>query len=101
MKDSELLKEFIRVEKTAHGVQLLVCMIAWDGPHTPVSTWLVVKNLPGGASEAETQLAATDALEDPRYFSRCVECSERKPVGWMHDDDTCQGCAERNHGVVH
>ena len=101
MNDRELLDEFVRVERTDDRVRILVREIHWDGPHTPVSTWVNADNFPATATEAEANAAASRVLEDARYFRVCRECEQRNPVGWMHDDRICQGCAEANHGVVH
>jgi hypothetical protein len=101
MNDIELLKEFIRIEKTQNEVQILVHEIRWQGPHTPIHTWVVGKSLPATASEAEIEKATASILEDHRYFRACLECGERKPLGWMNDARICQRCAEVNHGVVY
>jgi hypothetical protein len=100
MNDTELLKEFIRIQKTRNEVQILVHEIRWQGPHTPIHTWVVGKSLPATASEAEIENAAADILQDHRYFRTCPECREKKPSGW-NDGRICQRCAEVNHGVVH
>ena len=101
MTDRELREEFVRVEKTENGVQILVREIRWDGPHTPISTWVVGKSLPATASEADVEKATSRILEEDGCFQVCNECGERKPLGWMHDETICQGCAVANHGVVH
>ncbi len=101
MNDRELLKEFVRVEKTQNAVQILVHEIRWEGPHTPISTWAIGRSLPDTASEAEIENAAARILENPRYFRTCSECGQRKPFGWMQNDRICQECAVANHGVVH
>ncbi len=101
MNDTELLKEFIRIEKTQNEVQILVHEIRWQGPHTPIHKWVVGRSLPATASESEIENATVGILRDDRYFRACLECGERKPHGWMHDGRICQGCAVANHGVVH
>lgn len=101
MTDSELLKEFVRVERTETEVQILVREIRWDGPHTPIHTWEVAKNLPATASKATVKSAVAGLLEDPRYFLTCHECRQRKPLGWMQGDCLCQQCAQTNHGIVY
>ena len=101
MTDRELRKEFIRIEKTQNEVQILVHEIRWEGPYTPIHTWAVGRSLPASASESEIENATVGILRDPRYFRSCLECGDRKPVGWMHHERICQGCAEANHGVVH
>jgi len=101
MNDRELRKEFIRIETTQNEVQILVHEIRWDGPHTPIHTWAVGKSLPATASEVEIGKATASTLEDPRYFLTCHECGERKPIGWMQNDWSCQECAVVKHGVVY
>lgn len=101
MNDRELLDEFVRIEWTDDRVRIFVREIHWDGPHTPVSTWVDAGDLPATATETEASAAAARVLEDARYFRVCRECEQRKPVGWMHNGRICQGCAEVNHGVVH
>lgn len=101
MNDSEFRKEFILVEKTKLGVQILVCKIEWNGPHTPTSKWMVAKKLPKGATEVTIESAIVSILGDSRFFQVCAECDERNPVDLMHDERICQGCAEANHGAVY
>ena len=101
MTDRELRKEFIRIEKTPNEVQIMVHEIRWEGPHTPIHTWAVGKNLPAAASEAAIENAKAGILEDHRYFRTCLECGERKPVGWMFNESICQECAQASHGIVY
>ncbi len=100
MTDRELLKEFIRIERTENAVQILVHEIRWEGSHTPIHTWVIAKSLPDTASEVEIGKATAGILEDLRYFRVCPECNEKKPFGW-NDGSVCQRCAEVNHGVVY
>ena len=101
MNDRELRKEFIRIEKTQNEIQILVREIRWDGPHTPISTWAIARDLPATATEAEADSAATSVLDDHRYFRTCLECGDRKPLGWMLDESICQECAQTKHGIVY
>jgi len=101
MTDRELPKEFIRIEKTQNEVQIFVREIRWDGPHTPISSWVINRSLPATASETEIENATADILRDGRYFRACFECGERKPLGWMLDESTCQECAQTCHGIVY
>ena len=101
MNDRELRKEFVRVERSEEKVEIFVREIRWDEPHTPISTWAVGKSLPATASEAEIERATAGILEYDSYFQVCNECSERKPLGWMHDGRICQGCAQTSHGIVY
>ena len=100
MNDTELLKEFVRVERSEEKVEIFVREIRWDGPHTPIHTWVIAKSLPATASEPTIKSATADILRDNRYFRVCPECNEKKPFGW-NDGSICQRCAEVNHGVVY
>ena len=100
MTDSELIKEFIRVERNDSEVLLEVCKIDWEG-HTPFSNWENAISLPTTAADEDIQSASVGILNDPAFFRICEECNERKPNGWMHDGKICQSCAERNHGVIY
>ena len=101
MTDIELREEFIRIEKTQGGIQILVREIRWEGPHTPISTWAIARTLPATASESEIENIVACVVGDRGYFRACLECGEKKPIGWMHNERICQGCAEANHGIVH
>lgn len=98
-KDAELIKDFIRVHKSKHGVQILVCNIHWPHPHTPTSDWEVIEVLSEFSSEEEVQLAIDRILNNKKYFKFCKECKERNPIGWMHEPKLCMQCAELHHGV--
>ena len=100
MNDAELLREFVRVERTHEKVEIQILTIRWDGPHTPVSTWEVVTSLPNTADEPAIEKATAGLLQDHRYFLTCMECSQRKPVGSMLNGSTCQQCAQEKHGIV-
>jgi len=101
MSDSKLLKEFIQVKRTPQKIEILVCKIGWEGPHTPFPKWVVAETFPVEASEDKIQDAAKGMLENTKYFLACIECGERNPIGWMHEENLCQGCASTNHGVVY
>lgn len=101
MNDRELLKEFVRVERTESRVRILVREIRWDGPAEATSTWAVGQELHATATEAEANSVAASIIQDDRYFSDCHECGERNPLGWMHDERICQRCAVANHQIVY
>lgn len=98
---SELVKKFIRIKKTNQQIQILVCMISWSGPHSPVSQWECAAELPATATDSDIENAIKQTLEDQSYFKICVECNESNIVGHMHDGRICQGCAQKNHGVMY
>lgn len=100
MTEAELIKEFIRVDKTPGGTKIHVLEITWNGPHEPVSTWKLTRELPQDAPQAEIDQAIKKVLEDSEYFSVCAECKKRKPNGWMMGGmDICQECGS-DQGVV-
>ena len=72
MTDRELRREFVRVEKTQDEVQILVHEIRWQGPHTPIRTWVVGQSLPAAAYESEIENATASILRDDRYFRACL-----------------------------
>ena len=93
MNDEQLIKEFIRAERSEHGVEITVCEIEWPTPSEPVSHWTIVSLLPLDASEAQIDTAVRAVLVDSRFFGVCATCRERNPNGWMHDDTVCQSCS--------
>lgn len=102
MTDSELREEFIRMEERQDGsLVVLIQLIEWQGPHSPMGRWIVWKEIPIQPSAVERESLAQEAIKDERYFGLCEECYERNPRGWMHSARLCQTCAERNHGVHH
>jgi hypothetical protein len=101
MTNRELRKEFIRVERSEENVEIFVREIRWEGPHTPVSTWVIGSSLPDTASETDVEKATARILEDDGYFQVCNECGERKPLGWMLNGSLCQQCAQIHHGIVY
>jgi hypothetical protein len=101
MEEDELRREFIRVDSDTRGRRISVCTIEWPGPGTPVSTWLTVWELSPDSTDSAVKLEIDGLIRVSEYFAVCVECGQRMPRGWMHDDRICQPCAERNHGVVY
>jgi hypothetical protein len=101
MADSELIEDFFRTERDVEATRILVRTISWHGPHTPVSRWVKGATLSCEAAAPDVEKAVQALLRNPKFFAVCGECSERKPVGYMHDEIMCQGCASRNHGVVY
>ena len=99
--DAEIIKEFIKVEKTDLCVKILVKHISWPKVYEPHSEWMEEDTLPGKVSQSEIQDAVKRVLENGRHFGVCQECGERNPTGWMHNDRICQGCAQANYGIVY
>lgn len=88
-------------------VVIAVYSIRWEGPHTPVVrprqlASLSWKRLPASRTIMEVHGFIELAIEIRRSkYRKCSRCEETKPPEWMHDQNTCQSCAERHLGVVH
>ena len=101
MTDAELIDDFMRTKSVAGATILQVATVAWSGPHRPSLRWRKFRTWSSTPDPAEVVAAQTETLANPKFFQRCDRCGERNNIGHMHDDHTCQGCAERYLGVVH
>ena len=68
LNDRELLKEFVRMERTEKKVQILVHEIRWQGPHAPASE-AIAKSAMGTRCVREDR-ASTPAEAPPLSSSR-------------------------------
>ncbi len=99
--------EPVLVLLAADRAEVLVAepQVTWDG-QTPRMQAISVVSRPTGASGLGAWLvgAVERAMaERSATFNKCVECGRSNPPEWMmgyDDEDICQSCAERNHGVV-
>jgi hypothetical protein len=86
---------------------IAVFTIRWDGPHTPVVrpkqlATLNWQRLPASTAMMTLHGLISAAVEIRRAkYRKCERCGETKPPEWMHDEQTCQSCAEKHLGVVH
>jgi len=80
--------------------------VVWEGhrpvmhpPQIAILCWRLIPkdNL---TMVVQTLIDATSALRRSKY-SACSRCKEIKPPEWMHDSQTCQGCAVQYLGVVY
>jgi hypothetical protein len=100
--NSELKRDFVRVERTESRIRVEVGVVEWVGACSPSIRWVRVFEVPARIGESALQSLIDRLVEMPEYFAVCCECGERQPVGMMHDvGGYCQSCAERNHGVVY
>ena len=95
------------VQVVGNKVSVSLFSVRWEGPHTPVVcprrlasfNW---KRLPASRLMMVLYEAIESAVELRRSrYRKCKRCGEAKPPEWMHDEKTCQSCAERHLGVVH
>ena len=100
--DAMLLRDFTRVRALGTAAFLEVKLVNWDaGTHSPNESWVEIERL---SDATETGLIARHRrrlLHNRRFFRICQVCSERRPVGQMHNSRTCQGCAVRTLGIVY
>jgi len=88
-------------------VSIAMYSVRWEGPHTPVVrpkelATLNWKRLPASRTIMELYSLIESAVEIRRAkYGKCVRCGNTNPPEWMHDENTCQSCAERYLGVVH
>ena len=82
-------------------LRIHVCVISWDGPHTPVPTWELAAELPEDSSEEEIQASIVKLLNRKKYFKACNKCNERNPVGWMYSSNRCMECASKYDNVIY
>jgi len=88
-------------------VSIAMYSVRWEGPHTPVTrpkqlATLNWKRLPASTTMMTLHGLVSAAIELRRTkYRKCEKCGETKPPEWMHDERTCQSCAEQHLGVVH
>jgi len=99
MTDKEIRQEFTRVSPDGKTVQVM--KISWKGSHTPISKWVDFGPILKSADALEINTIIEQAMSCEKFFRRCEKCRELKPIGWMHDKEICQSCAERYRGVVY
>lgn len=88
-------------------VSVAIFSVRWEGPHTPVVypkelAVLNWKRIPAAQMlmTLHTMIESARELRRSRY-RKCERCGETNPPEWMHDERTCQSCAEEHLGVVY
>jgi hypothetical protein len=88
-------------------LSIAVYSVRWEGSHTPVVRpedlgTLNWRQLPGSRIIVALHCLIESAVELRRSrYGKCVRCRKVTPPEWMHNENTCQSCAERHLGVVH
>jgi hypothetical protein len=91
----------------AGKVSVAVFSVRWEGPDTPVVrpnhfATLSWRRLPASTLMMTLHGLIRAAREDrTAKYRRCERCGEVNPPEWMHDEKTCQSCAEQHLGVVY
>ena len=97
----ELIADFMRIRLVNGATWLEVALVEWPHPHEPRLRWQQFHTWPGVPAAAKVETVQRLALADPRFFRRCKRCGELCNRGHMHNQNTCQSCAERVLGVIH
>jgi hypothetical protein len=97
----------IVVRLTRSAIYVSEFALAWDGAQRLVPAPRRLGSVRWrrlGSSRAiavvEHLLAAAREARRARYVI-CRSCERAQPPEWMHDETTCQECAEAHVGVVH
>lgn len=105
--------DYIATYRDSVGIHLVVRMLSWGGPATPISSWYTIETFSTDTSPDVIAAAAESLVDNPNYFFVCDDCRCRNPVGYMHegylerDEDekdgavgVCMACAH-DYGVVY
>lgn len=92
-----VVEDSIRVSKGYDSITIEVLTISWEGPHTPISDWVVYKELP---LDCKLNIEIHTLLRS-KYFGYCESCNSYSLEGHMYDKKMCQGCASHHLGVVY
>ena len=95
------LEHYFRCMLIADQFEFQVGVVEWHGPYTPGTSWKTFRTWKTKPDPERLAQARSSALKVPRFFRTCIRCGELTNAGYMHDSQTCQGCAERYLGVEH
>lgn len=88
-------------------VSIALFRVCWEGPYTPVMRPIHFATLNWRRLPASTLMMTLRGLviaaREVRTakYRRCERCGKMQPPEWMHDQTTCQSCAERYLGIAH
>ncbi len=88
----------LKAEVAQPALIVCVCSIAWQGSHTPISTWIKIAELPEYADAKAIHAQVQRALKLKTYFNTCEACGNKNPTGWM-EGTVCHSCLEKE-GIV-
>lgn len=95
------LDGYFQCVENADRWEFQVGVVVWVGAHTPTIMWKRYRSWSRQPDAARLARARASAIKEPRFFRNCSICGEIHNTGHMHDQQTCQGCAERYLGVGH
>jgi hypothetical protein len=99
-------QEHIGVEISGARVVVGWIDLAWPHPATPAAVLRDEVELPVGSDPAAAVSMLESSIEVARRARRrqlaaCASCGGSSVPGHMHHDTMCQGCAQRELGVVY
>ena len=95
------------VRVSGNKMSVAIFSVRWEGPHTPVVRPRHLATLSWRQIPASTLMMTLHGLVNTAReirkakYRRCERCGKTNPPEWMHDEKTCQSCAEQHLGVVH
>lgn len=95
------LEDSFQCVENAGRWEFQVGVVTWDGPYIPEMAWKTYRRWSTPPDATRLARARASAISEPRFFRTCKRCSGIKNAGHMHDQQTCQSCAERYLGIVH
>ena len=97
----EIKTNYLRLSSKKDGIYIEVCVVNWNGPHTPISDWKVAKRMDSNCSITAMEEAIKAVLSDKKYFRECNSCGALKISGHMYDTGICQSCAQDTLDIVY
>ena len=95
------LDHYFRCVPVPEGWAFQVGVVRWPHPHEPMMAWNTVRRWKTQPNAARLDRTRKAVVARGRFFRICSICHELNNGGHMHSKDVCQGCAEREFGVVH
>jgi hypothetical protein len=88
-------------------VSVSVFSVRWEGPHSPMVRPIRFATLRWKQIPPPTLMMTLHILIKAAHevrtakYRKCERCGKTNPPEWIHDEKTCQACAERHLGVVY
>jgi hypothetical protein len=97
----------VLVRLTGSAVSVAEYAVEWQGPHDPAVRPITLgvlrwRRMPEVPALAALQTLVRAARESRRAkYRTCVYCERITPPEALHDNQTCQECAQKHLGVVY
>ena len=93
--------DYFRCEVAGGIWTFQVGVVAWPTPHEPALEWRSFRRWMTAPGRTRLARARASAMVNRRFFRECERCHAVCNAGHMHDELTCQTCAERYSTVFH